>query len=171
MKKTMTGIGGSGLWALVILLVVSVWWIETRFSSDVAGYALIAVGGALFLIIGAVLILIAKRILLSGVAEFVHQLGLIDREKEKTYREREKGITAQVKTDAALMKQQGSMQTMYLRNAQLMANQQAKMLFEMWKAQEEASKAQAEPDFWRDGPTIDGQASYTGNEDGIDTLI
>lgn len=50
--RSSVGFGGSGIWAIVFILVVGVIWIENRFGANVAGAAILGVFGVLVFLAG-----------------------------------------------------------------------------------------------------------------------
>lgn len=64
--KREIGFLGSGMWALIILLVVGVWWVESRFGPSTAGYGLLAVYGVVCVVIGYLLCLAGNSTTLNG---------------------------------------------------------------------------------------------------------
>lgn len=89
--KQPIGFNGNALWPIVILLIVGVAWIQEHAGFTAAGYALIAVGGALFIIVGFLLALASKQMTMNGLIGFKQAEAQIERERERNRREELKG--------------------------------------------------------------------------------
>lgn len=85
--KSPVGFNGNALWPLVALLVAGVAWIQSNTDFKTAAYAIMAVGGVLFVIVGFLLALGAKRITFDSIIGLKEAESRIEAEREKSRRQ------------------------------------------------------------------------------------
>ena len=68
MKQHM-GFKGAGFWGLVVLIVVGVWWIESRFGTNAAGWAVIGASNLISFLLGSLLNMASSTAALSNTVE------------------------------------------------------------------------------------------------------
>ena len=103
MNKNPMGFSGGGFWAIIALLVLGVGWVENRFGTTIAGYAVIAVGGALFLIVGFLLCVAAMQSfgnLMVGIEKARSRINLYHAKTETIRQKGENEFQKQVMREA-----------------------------------------------------------------------
>lgn len=131
---------------LTLLIVVGVWWVESRFGATMTGYVLVGLGGVICLIIGFILSLASTKSAMQTAADFNRDNAGVERYRQQTFREHARGDSHERRAAAQIT-------VLDARRVDQLAAQRAKTLIdaehERWKLQRQNEERRQLP-AWAD---------------------
>lgn len=139
--------------ALLVFIAVGVWWLESRFSAEVAVMVVGGLAGVASLVVGYVLSMANTKATLRAVEEFTHANAMTEKARQSSYRSQIGVEREHARAAREAFAQRAKLDVMDDRRVWQLAQQQAKMLtqqqqlsaeFDDWGATDDVSA-----DSWR----------------------
>lgn len=128
---------------LTALIVVGVWWIESRFGATMTGYVLVGLGGVICLIIGFILSLASTKSAMQTAADFNRDNAGVERYRQQTFREHARGDSHERRAAAQIT-------VLDARRVDQLAAQRAKALIDAEHAKWELQHQRSARPAWAD---------------------
>jgi len=132
------GRGNGGMATIIVtltaLIVIGVWWIESRFGATMTGYVLVGLGGVICLIIGFILSLASTKSAMQTAADFNRDLAGVEKYRQQAFKEFARGDSHERRAAAQIT-------VLDARRVEKLAAQRAKLLTdaerERWELQQQ----------------------------------
>lgn len=139
---------------LTLLIVVGVWWIESRFGATMTGYVLVGLFGVICIVIGFILNLASTRNAMNSIVDYSRDTAQIEKYRQRAFHEFARGDSHERRAAAQIA-------VLDARRVDQLAAQRAKALIDAehsrWELQRQAEDRRRLP-AWADD---DGDDTYS----------